>query len=135
MADNAALFNSSFLWFSSSFNAGIAGFDSAPFEASADIITVRQWHSSFRSISPSAIAALRRFSGPSSQVNRFIQPEFDGEALKAAGVQALQEAFDDEFGARVQPRDLLNDFGTQIGFGFFYGAGLPFSARAKNAIA
>ena len=40
--------------------------------------------------------------------------ELDAEALKRAGVQAGQKAFDDEAGAQVEPRHLADDVGSQI---------------------
>ena len=40
--------------------------------------------------------------------------KFDGEALKRAIVQTGQKTFDDEFGAKVEPGDLLNYFGAEI---------------------
>ena len=42
--------------------------------------------------------------------------ELDGEAVKRAGVQALQKAADDELCAQIEPRDLANDFRLQIFF-------------------
>ena len=40
--------------------------------------------------------------------------ELDGEALERAGVQAGQEALDDELGAQVEPGDLADDLGPQV---------------------
>ncbi len=42
--------------------------------------------------------------------------ELDREAVKRAGVQALQEALDDELRAQVEPRDLADHLGLQIFF-------------------
>src|SRR5205807_296902 len=40
--------------------------------------------------------------------------ELDGEAVERAGVQARQEALDDELGAQVEPGHLADDFGPQV---------------------
>ena len=37
--------------------------------------------------------------------------ELDGEAMKGAGMQSLQESLDDELRAEVKPFDLVDDFG------------------------
>ncbi len=42
--------------------------------------------------------------------------ELDGEALEWAGVQAGQEALDDELGAQVKTGDLADDLGLEILF-------------------
>jgi hypothetical protein len=43
--------------------------------------------------------------------------ELDGKAVEGAGVQAGEEALDDEFGAQIEPGHLANDFGPQIFLG------------------
>ena len=43
--------------------------------------------------------------------------ELDGEAVERAGVQAGQEALDDELGAQVEPGDLADDLGPQVFLG------------------
>ena len=43
--------------------------------------------------------------------------ELDGEALKRAGVQAGEEALDDELGPQIEPGDLADDFGPQVFLG------------------
>ena len=40
--------------------------------------------------------------------------EFDREALKGAGVQAREEALDDELRAQVEPSHLADDLGPEI---------------------
>ncbi len=40
--------------------------------------------------------------------------EFHGKAVERAGVQALQEAFDDELRSQIEPGNLPNYFGLQI---------------------
>src|SRR5262249_16610841 len=43
--------------------------------------------------------------------------ELDREAVKRAGVQSGQEAFDDELGAEVESADLANHFRSQVSLG------------------
>ena len=43
--------------------------------------------------------------------------EFHGKAVEGTGVQAGEEALDDELGAQVEPRHLADDFRTQVFFG------------------
>jgi hypothetical protein len=40
--------------------------------------------------------------------------ELDGEAVERAGLQAGQEALDDEAGAQVEAGDLADDLGLQV---------------------
>ena len=42
--------------------------------------------------------------------------EFDAESMKRAGVQAVQETFDHELSAQIEPFDLVDDFGFKIFF-------------------
>ena len=44
--------------------------------------------------------------------------EFDAESMKRAGVQAVQETFDHELSAQIEPFDLVDDGRFEI---FFYG--------------
>ena len=49
--------------------------------------------------------------------------ELDRKAVKRAGVQALQEALDDELRAQIEPRDLADDFGLEVFFDGGHGRG------------
>ncbi len=43
--------------------------------------------------------------------------ELDAEALKGTGVQAGEEALDDELGPQIEPGDLTDNLGLQIFLG------------------
>src|SRR5713101_2749058 len=56
--------------------------------------------------------------------------ELDGEAVKRAGMQAGQEAFDNKLGAQVEPGNLANNFRSKI---FFRGGhGFPFTTKTQR---
>src|SRR5207247_9117733 len=56
--------------------------------------------------------------------------ELDREAVKWAGVQAGQEAFDDKLGAQIEPGYLANNFRSKI---FLRGGhGFPFTTKTQR---
>src|SRR5215469_13949706 len=60
--------------------------------------------------------------------------ELDREAVKRAGVQSGQEAFDDELGAEVESADLADDFRSQVLLGGSHAAIVMAKRTGRNGL-
>jgi hypothetical protein len=59
--------------------------------------------------------------------------ELDREAVERAGVQALEKALNDEFGAKVEAGDLADDVGAEVLFGAGHGVSIRVGSLQRPA--